>query len=312
MTTSPQPGDPPAAGPTPGTLEEPRCNICVGIATRGRPAVVAAVVDILRHQTLAPSAILISCVEPGDAGALASQPGVTVILGERGLTRQRNAVFDNLPEGAEVVAFFDDDFVPHPDWLRAAARVFADQPDVAAITGTVLADGIGGPGIGFDEALRRATVGSIPASAPTVENYTPYGCNMAFRRAAVADLRFDERLVLYGWLEDRDFGMSLVRRGWRVVKIGAATGVHMGVKSGRVSGRQLGYSQVVNPVYMNRKGTMGGSAVAHHMLRNIVANLVRSGRPEPHVDRFGRLCGNLIGLLDVFRGRLTPERAERL
>ncbi len=290
----------------------PACNICVGIATRGRPDVVAAVVDVLRHQTLAPSAILVSCVDPGDAGALPEQAGVSVILGERGLTRQRNAVFDNLPEAAEVVAFFDDDFVPHPDWLRAAAQVFTDQPDVAAITGTVLADGIGGPGIGFEDAWRQALTSEVPASTPPIENYTPYGCNMAFRRSALADLRFDERLVLYGWLEDRDFGMSLVRRGWRVLKIGTATGVHMGVKSGRVSGRQFGYSQVVNPVYMNRKGTMRWPAVAHHMARNIAANLLRSGRPEPHVDRFGRLCGNVIGLLDVFRGRLTPERAERL
>lgn len=301
-----------ALPPPGGPAKAPPCNICVGIATRGRPAVVAAVVDVLRHQTLAPSSILVSCVEPGDASALPKQAGVTVILGERGLTRQRNAIFDNLPEEAEVVAFFDDDFVPHPDWLRAVAQVFTDQPDVAAITGTVLADGIGGPGIGFEEAWRQAVTSDVPAATPPIENYTPYGCNMAFRRSALADLRFDERLVLYGWLEDRDFGMSLVRRGWRVLKIGTATGVHMGVKSGRVSGRQFGYSQVVNPVYMNRKGTMGWPAVAQHMLRNIAANLLRSGRPEPHVDRLGRLCGNAIGLLDVVRGRLTPERAERL
>lgn len=311
MSARSQPDDRARTALAADPAQKPLCNICVGIATRGRPAVVAAVVDVLRSQTLAPSTILVSCVEPGDAEALAQQADVTVILGERGLTRQRNAVIDNLPADAEIVAFFDDDFVPHPDWLRAVAQVFTDQPDVAAITGTVLADGIGGPGIGFDEALRRATTGAS-GSSPPIENYTPYGCNMAFRRSAVADLRFDERLVLYGWLEDRDFGISLVRRGWRALKIGEATGVHMGVKSGRVSGRQLGYSQVVNPVYMNRKGTMRWTAVAQHMLRNIAANLLRSGRPEPHVDRFGRLCGNVIGLVDVFRGRFTPERAERL
>jgi hypothetical protein len=35
---------------------------------------------------------------------------------------------------------------------------------------------------------------------------------------------------------------------------------------------------------------------------------VHSVRPEPFVDRRGRLRGNLLAVLDLVRGRTTPER----
>jgi GT2 family glycosyltransferase len=142
-----------------------------------------------------------------------------------------------------------------------------------------------------------------------IEPFSPYGCNMAFRLSAIGDLRFDERLVLYGWLEDRDFGAALAKRGGRLIKCASARGVHMGVKSGRVAGDRLGYSQVVNPIYMLRKGTMTAGQVAGQLFRNIMSNLVFAVRPEPFIDRRGRLRGNFKGFLDVLRGRLEPERA---
>ena len=132
---------------------------------------------------------------------------------------------------------------------------------------------------------------------------------MAFRLSAVGDLRFDERLVLYGWLEDRDFGGAVTNRGGRLVKCTSARGVHMGVKSGRVAGDRLGYSQVVNPIYLLGKNTMTFGEVAKQISRNVTRNLVRSAKPEPFIDRRGRLRGNLRGFADVIRGRIEPERA---
>jgi hypothetical protein len=44
------------------------------------------------------------------------------------------------------------------------------------------------------------------------------------------------------------------------------------------------------------------------MLRNCLANLGKSLRPEPWVDRRGRLRGNLLALRDLATGRLSPER----
>ena len=60
---------------------------------------------------------------------------------------------------------------------------------------------------------------------------------------------------------------------------------------------------------MNRKGTMPVPLVADHLARNIGSNLVGSFRPEPYIDRLGRLKGNMRAVLDVARGRIDPERA---
>ncbi len=287
-------------------------KVAVGVATRGRPGIVRLVVDHLQHQTLRPASIIVSCASREDAGGLDERPGFSVVVGPPGLARQRNAVLDAVADDVDLVVFFDDDFVPHRDWLAAVARTFAEQPDVACITGDVIADGIMGPGIGFPEACAAMAAFEPPAVASLVEGYSPYGCNMALRRAAIGTLRFDERLVLYGWLEDRDFGGALARKGLRLLKIGAAAGIHMGIKKGRVAGLKLGYSQVVNPIYLHRKGTMTRSIAADHVMRNVAANLRGFFRPEPYVDRRGRLHGNVLGVLDLLRGRIAPERAQDL
>lgn len=298
------------AAPAAPAVPAPR--IAAVIATRGRPEVVTqTVLHLLARQSLKPDSVIVSCIDPADAGDLQGRNDVVVLTGPAGLAAQRNTALANLPPGTEVVAFFDDDFVAHEDWLATAARTFRDEASIVAFTGRVVADGVGGPGIAFAEAMKL--VAAPPASDWSwIEPYSPYGCNMAFRLASIGDLRFDERLVLYGWLEDRDFAGALAQRGGRLVKSADATGVHMGVKGGRMAGERFGYSQIVNPLYMLRKGTMTFGQVADHLFRNMSANLGRSLRPEPFIDRRGRLWGNLLGIADILRGRMQPERAAAL
>lgn len=282
----------------------------VVIATRGRPEIVSATVNhLLATQTAKPDTVIVSCVETADAGALAGKPEVMVVRSRPGLAAQRNAALGRLPAGTEIVAFFDDDFVADKDWLAVAIEAFRDESQVVGLTGSVIADGIKGPGIEFQEALARLRSTPRGNSRCWTEPYSPYGCNMAFRVAAIGETRFDERLVLYGWLEDRDFGAALSKRGGRLVKCADAFGVHMGVKGGRVSGERLGYSQIVNPIYMLRKGTMTGRKVADHIFCNMASNLALSAWPEPFIDRRGRFKGNLIAIADLLRGRVEPERA---
>ncbi|WP_342740562.1 glycosyltransferase [Bradyrhizobium sp. B117] len=288
----------------------PLPSIAVVVATRGRPEIVTATLThLLRNQTLQPKSIVVSGVLPEDAGEAANLPGVRVVLGPPGLPAQRNTALAALGNAAEVVAFFDDDFVADPDWLAAAAMIFRDEPDVIGLTGYLLADGIHGPGLSFDEARSILAANNSPQGSMWIEPFSPYGCNMAFRAAAIGETRFDERLVLYGWQEDRDFGAALAKHGGRLIKSAHARGVHMGVKGGRVAGDKLGYSQVVNPIYLLRKGTMTARQAASHIFRNVASNLARFLKPEPFIDRRGRLRGNIRGLSDVLRGRIEPERA---
>jgi glycosyltransferase involved in cell wall biosynthesis/GT2 family glycosyltransferase len=302
--------EPKIRSPLRSTGDQPLPNIAVIVATLGRPDIVTATLKhLLETQILKPAAVVVSCVVRADAGEAANLPAVTVVTGTPGLAAQRNAALAALPTGIDVVVFFDDDFVADADWLAAAARTFRDDPQVVAFTGRVLADGIKGPGLSFNDAVRIVEASDRSADWSRIEPFSPYGCNMAFRLSAIGDLKFDERLVLYGWLEDRDFGAALAKRGGRLIKCASACGVHMGVKSGRVAGDRLGYSQVVNPIYMLRKGTMTIGQVAGQLFRNIASNIAGAVRPEPFIDRRGRLRGNLRGLADVLRGRPDPERA---
>jgi hypothetical protein len=88
--------------------------------------------------------------------------------------------------------------------------------------------------------------------------------------------------------------------------------VHLGNKVGRSSGVRLGYSQIANPLYMVRKGTMERGRAYKQIGRNILANAVKTLRPEPWVDRRGRLIGNLRGAVDAVRGQLDPQQILKL
>lgn len=283
------------------------CSVVVAFATRGRAAVLNKVIERLDRQTHVPSAILISCADIQDAGDAIQRPNVTIVSSELGLTRQRNAALRSVPENTDVVIFFDDDFIPHDTWIEKIVEAFEAFPDVAGLTGHVLADGISTEGLTFEQAVQIVDAGSPPPTPRVLAPYSPYGCNMAFRRDAIRGLFFDERLVLYGWQEDRDFGSQVARRS-RVAKLSSALGVHMGVKAGRVSGRKFGYSQISNPVYLWRKGNMDILTALGHIAKNFASNLVKAPFPEEFIDRYGRLTGNILGFNDVLRGKVTPER----
>jgi hypothetical protein len=132
---------------------------------------------------------------------------------------------------------------------------------------------------------------------------------MVVRLASVRDnhIAFDEALPLYSWQEDIDFSRQMAPFG-RIVKAEALTGIHLGAKSGRVSGVRFGYSQVANPIYLVRKGTLSLSFGGRTLAKNLLANVGRLMRSEPHIDRPGRLKGNLLALFDLLCGRLHPGR----
>lgn len=290
-------------------------RLAVGIATVGRAPVLAAMLQRLRRQTRQPEAILVCAPAPEDVAGIAEAFGeVTLLHAPRGLTRQRNVILDQARD-FDAVVYFDDDFVPCPHYLENTEALLRTHPDIVVATGQVLRDGILGPGLSFDEA--DAALCHCPAPSPDTgelsEVYNGYGCNMSIRLEPVIErgLAFDARLPLYAWLEDVDFGRQLAPHG-RIVRSSACCGVHLGIKSGRQSGVRLGYSQIANPLYLVRKGSLNRRHALYLMSRNIAANIGKSLRPEPWVDRRGRLRGNLRAIADLARGRLDPARAASL
>jgi hypothetical protein len=89
--------------------------------------------------------------------------------------------------------------------------------------------------------------------------------------------------------------------------IASPYGVHLGAKSGHVSGLRFGYSQIANLICLIRKGTVPPRFALELMGRNVLANLIRSVWPAPYIDGCGRLKGNLLAVSHLIRSRVTPE-----
>lgn len=294
-------------------------RIAVIICSAGRPEALAVMLPWLARQTQRPSQILLVVTGPADLpdwSVLAYCPGLQVVRSDRGLPKQRNRGLDYLAPDCEAVVFMDDDYLPARDALAGIARAFDQFPQASGLSGLLLADGIQGGGISAaaarDLILRHEGLLGARPVVPGPPNALKrgmiglYGCNMAYRCRAIGARRFDEALPLYGWQEDVDFAARLPGEK---IRTDAFAGVHCGMRAGReTSGPLLGYSQVANPLYLWRKGSLPARFALRLMLRNLLANHAKSLSPEPWIDRRGRARGNWIALRDALAGRLHPER----
>ncbi|EJC81035.1 putative glycosyltransferase [Rhizobium leguminosarum bv. trifolii WSM2297] len=295
----------PSAG---ATRQDRPLRIALGIASAGRPSILRETIDYLTGLPDQAERLIVCVPVIEDAAGLADRCDVEVIVGSRGLTAQRNRIIQAASVDTDVLIFLDDDFIPAATFLSRMAAVFAAKPDVAIATGEVLADGVLDGGLSMTKALEVLHTAGEGAEH-VADVYNAYGCNMAVRLAPVVEhaLTFDEQLPLYGWLEDVDFSRSIARHG-RSVYVEGARGVHLGVRSGRQPGRRLGYSQVANPAYLIRKGTMSKGRAIAQIGRNILANMSGALLKDSLIDRWGRLNGNLLALSDLLVGRADPSR----
>ncbi len=283
------------------------------LASAGRPELLGEALDAWRAQTGIEFDTVVSVPDatslPADRSLL---DAVTVVTGTKGLAAQRNAGMAALV-APQVVAFFDDDSVLRADWLSTAVAFFESHPDVVGLTGRVLLDGaVSG------EISRERTAQAIETSwaEPVTGDFVPwqelYGCNFAVRMDLIGDERFDERLPLYSWLEDHDMARRLLRIG-RLAKVDDCVVVHRAAASGgRQSHVRLGYSQVMNPMYLHRKGSFPFWFALRHLGRRVAKNLALSAVGPNRGLRRQRLYGNALAARDVVRGRITPERIVEL
>ncbi|WP_375206960.1 glycosyltransferase family 2 protein [Hyphococcus sp.] len=293
------------------------------IATKGRARESRRLLLSLSKQTLKPKGVIFVGAEPADLDGLEEAPCFAELdcrlcyAARPGLTLQRNIGIERVltdwrPAGDWFAAFFDDDFRPAADWLEQVRNIFLDDPKIMGVTGQVIADGIHGASISEDDALAYLE-GRLPPGRCWAQWEEPrpissvYGCNMAFRDVVTRDVRFDEDLPLYAWQEDRDYTGQAQAYG-RVIYHPAPRGVHLGVKGGRTSGVRMGYSQIANPIFLMRKGTMQARYCWRFLWRAIAANMVKSIRNDPYVDYRGRLSGNLAAFASMMRGKLHPSR----
>jgi hypothetical protein len=152
----------------------------------------------------------------------------------------------------------------------------------------------------------------------THDNYdceVGYGCNLFVRTKIFDQVLFDEKLPLYGWLEDLDFSTNCLRYGRIILNAGTCV-AHLATPSGRISGLKFGYSQIVNPFYLWRKNGKPGltHVVFAHWLIHVARNCRRTFLriPSDRNDRTGRFRGNLIALRHLLAGKVDPSHIVNL
>lgn len=287
----------------------------VVLASAGRPELVGTAVRDLAGQR-DPRFVVAVCVPDAASLPAGGLPDGVVLAHARGLPAQRNAGLAAAlaaAPGARTAFFFDDDSVVGAGYVGAALAFLDAHPGVVGVTGRVLLDGASGEEVGRDaaEAALAAHQAALDAAGPTGA-WNPisglYGCNFAIRLDGHAE-RFDERLPLYAWMEDRDLSERLKRHG-ALAQVADCAVVHRGVRSGgRTAHLRLGYSQVMNPVYLHHAGSFAVSMtllqVVPRVAKNAALSLVRGPQGA---SRRRRLRGNLLAAADAARRRYTPER----
>lgn len=287
-------------------------RVSVVLCSYGRPAVLDDTVQSILRQTMLPEEILI--VSPSTDNVeerTLSRQRVRLVISPRGLTIQRNAALEQLRD-ADLVAFIDDDVELCVNYLESMTRLFRGDPEVIVASGQMLADG------GRSEAISREHARDLcsraDAKARRDQPITTraldygYGCNMIVRASIAKMNRFDERLSLYAWLEDSDFSFHCTRDGKPPVTNLSAQCVHLGWRGARISGRRMGYSQIINPLYLWRKAKVFSlrHLVIQYWMRCLVANCAGVIYGKPEDDRLNRLKGNVIALWHVLNGRCDP------
>ena len=193
------------------------------IPTLGRKRQIDRLLSHLERQQRKPDEVIISApdsthVEPYRSTSFP----ISYVFGQRGLSAQRNLALSHALPRSDIVTFFDDDFLPADSYLKIVAGCFETHSDWAVIMGRVVADGARHAGFAFEQglALLRSAEASAPTKLEVTDHIGAYGCNMSMRSRLIGQLRFDERLVLYGWQEDIDFTSQLRRHGRIVLGLG--------------------------------------------------------------------------------------------
>lgn len=217
-----------------------RLTISVVVCTRDRERELQRCLEGLRHQTYRDYEVLIVDNAPrgSETFEIARRRRVPYVMEPQpGLSRARNAGVR--AASGDIVAFLDDDAMPHRDWLRCLAAEFAD-PDVAVVTGRIRelqTPGESRSEIGDAYSLdclgeERRPVGRDDPQWFEITNFggIGQGSNMAFRRTALQSWSgFDHRLGrgsrISGSEEHYAF-FSLVEQGHRVVYAPSAEVFH--------------------------------------------------------------------------------------
>lgn len=289
--------------------------LSVVIASKGRPEVLAGTIRSLEGQVRQADEIIVVVTSEQDYNKrILTVPTLKVFVSPPGLPVQRNIGIDETNEYSDLVVFLDDDVELARNYLLRIESLFLCMPQAVAASGTPLMD------IPEDGLMSRQTAidhlsNSERPTKRIVVRSDLYGCNMVIRRKILDKERFDENLIGYAYLEDKDIGLRISKYG-EIYNFGGDSIIHLGVNNGRISEARLGYAQMMNPLYLffiKRVLTLGDFLYlfVQVFVGNLLgaAGIMRLFRKNDKLDksRRERVKGNLAAFNYIFVKGINPQ-----
>jgi GT2 family glycosyltransferase len=190
------------------------------------------------------------------------------LVNRSGLPMQRNVGIDSIQTKPDVVCFFDDDVVLDSQYVENVISKFTsdDSNRIVGICGNAMNER--GRNL-IDRLVRNIFLvtdnhsGKLLVSGDAGHIFSPRddtevsvlsGCNMCFRGQIlfVQNVRFDELLNGYAYMEDQDFSHR-ARKFGRLVQLKEARLIHKSTLAGKPDMQMLFQMYVVNSYYLLKK-----------------------------------------------------------
>ena len=245
-----------------------------------------------------------------------------------GLTRQRNVGLRQAR--GDAICFLDDDVTVEERFVEQVAELFeaSEHQDVGGIAGYDTLNYPAAVSLRWHLRKRFGVVrGLQPGDADRLGRNVPLsfavpfrGCVpvgwlpgfcMIYRRTALENLQFDERLPTYGG-EDRDFSMQVAQR-WRLLFCGDLQVQHHHSTVNRVAGTRQVYQTAFGIGRGFRKRASGMAdlfIIFTYTLREFAIEAL-AGVKHPNATSFAAPFARVMGLVAGWRSLPLPEQPTR-
>jgi GT2 family glycosyltransferase len=167
-----------------------------------------------------------------------SHEGVEILRSERNLGFARGANEAFRATTAPYVALVNNDVVLDPGWLTAVSEALDRDEKLGAVQTIIRRpDGrIDGAGIDISDGTFRQIGHGMQIGTDLAVPWGVSATATLYRRAAVGDRLFDERLHTY--YEDVELSARLREAGWRIAVLPVVKATHRGSASAAVLGKR--------------------------------------------------------------------------
>ena len=247
-------------------------KIAIIIATKNRHSVLRRMLESLNKQSYTiTEVIVVDCSDGNMTKDVVesfnhSFPVLVYVHTLPGLTLQRNIGISKLRSAPQIVCFFDDDVELDQLYIEAIVHKFESDKSIVGVSGNIVNEK---RRIFFDRIIRRFffitdnTTGKLLLSGDVGHIFAPVedkevdvlsGCNMSYRSNILFEynLRFDEQLKDYAYMEDQDFSFRALKYG-TLVQVSDAKLVHHETTIARQKQRQLFASYIIHSYYLLKK-----------------------------------------------------------